>query len=222
MLEFLSQFKFLKHVLPVRLPHPYSECMKQKSTIISMPIINANESKYSDCDEILRTFENWIAEIYNQAGQLEKLPDPQQLPNTVDVDYQADPGQTIGHVVFTEDDPMKEIKIPFSGDQLTRVWFAGAKHLLGGAHTPSDCLEHCAPFKPVMWHCKASLLQYSYSLLYAPESVKEIETLEYFREKYNRKDAKPSKVLDSYEGSKQLFLSTGRAYIQHRNYCKTK
>ena len=92
--------------------------MSKKYNIISMSIINGNEANYSDCVQILRTYETWIAEIYEQAGLLQATPN---IDNPLIPVGPAAPGQINAHTNFTENDPMQEIKIIFAGDHLTRV-----------------------------------------------------------------------------------------------------
>ena len=118
----------MKAVIPEHISHEYSQQMSEKSTIVSLTIINANESKYDDCVKILKTYEKWIAEIYVQAGLLDEI-----LPHTDNPPIPEGPaasGQTNAHRQDIHDDPMRDVKIAFAGDQLTHVRFAGAKDLL--------------------------------------------------------------------------------------------
>ena len=103
-----------------------------------------------------------------------------QNPNLPDPPV-CNPGQPSAHVLSTSNGTMYSMKIPFAGDQLTKVKFAGAKDLLTGAHTPADKFEHCSSFKLIMFYTKASFLQYCYSPLYHPESANQVGTLKYFR-----------------------------------------
>ena len=55
------------------IPHVYSNEMARISTILNLPLLNANEAKYEDCVSILRAYERWIAEIYHKAGILKDV-----------------------------------------------------------------------------------------------------------------------------------------------------
>ena len=46
--EFFTKFKWFKSVIPAHIPHIYGGEMAQKSTIVSLPLLNANEAKYED------------------------------------------------------------------------------------------------------------------------------------------------------------------------------
>lgn len=99
LIQYFPKFKFFERCIPKHIEHNYSEEMSKRSNIISTPIIDANENSYADCVTILRTYEGWIAELYQKAGLLGEIPDVQnpQIPNE-----NASAGQTKAHINFTE------------------------------------------------------------------------------------------------------------------------
>ena len=52
-----------------------------------------------------------------------------------------------------------------------------------------------------------------YNLLYKSRSSREVGTLKFFREKYNRHNVTPEKVSDSCKVTEQFLLQIGKAYI---------
>lgn len=56
-------------------------------------------------------------------------------------------------------------------------------------------------------------MQLVFDHLYKAESLREVGTLKYFRERVNRKNVTPDKVTKSFEGTEDFFVSVGTAYI---------
>ena len=177
--EFLPCLEFMKPLLPVHIPHQFSAEMSEKSHIVSMPIIDADEKDYNDVVKILR-----------QYGVIDEMP---KIGNAELPGVTSRPGQPGAHHVDLRSKTISN-KIMMSGDQLTRKMFAGAKDLLSGTHSEADRFEHVSPFGIAMWHCKASFLQFIYNRLCDSRSSDEIGTLWSFREKYNRRNVTPHKV----------------------------
>ena len=71
---FCRRFQFLEDVVPVHIKHRFTSEMAQRSTVILLPILNADEKKYDDCVvAILRAYENWIYKVYKKAGSLNQV-----------------------------------------------------------------------------------------------------------------------------------------------------
>ena len=76
LIEHFPALKPFANVYPTHVQHEFSEFTKKKSEIVTMPIIDADESKYQDCVKILRTYEKWIWQLHRKAGIVtEEMPD---------------------------------------------------------------------------------------------------------------------------------------------------
>ena len=78
------------------------------------------------------------------------------------------PDQPASHIPPTSsgEDPLRGVRVPCFGDQLTRVRLAGAKDLRAGCHTARQRLDHLYPFCIVDWHTKRSYLKVTCMNLY--------------------------------------------------------
>ena len=156
--EFSPALNFLANLLPKHISHEYSELMKQKSDIITMPILMKDEKKYADFVDVMDTLETWIHDTYTKA---KNLPLPVRAPPPPQIFAPARPDQPASHSPPEQnlEDPLCGVKVPCIGDQLTRIRFAGAKDLRAGAQTNKDRLDHLYPFRIAAWHTKRSFLK---------------------------------------------------------------
>lgn len=82
-----------------------------------MPLQFQLEKKYADAVDILCFYENTLEDIYSKAGKI-NVPESavQAMPSGSPEVLQSAPDQ----------DYMKDVCVPFGGDQLTRVRFTWA------------------------------------------------------------------------------------------------
>lgn len=131
--------------------------MAQKSTIISLTMQLKDEKKYDDVVDVLCFYENTLEEIYIKAGII-------NVPANAVQAMPSAPDQPGAHTNINDaEDNMKDVCVPFGGDQLRRVpvRFAGAKDILKGCHTAKDRFDHCSPFVVEPFHTEISFLQVS-------------------------------------------------------------
>ena len=138
----------------------HSKEMSTKYEVLTMPVLMKDEKKYSDCVDVLDQLEHWTQEIYSAAGLCSsKLESSDETIPPIGTTSRPD--QPASHVppARSESDPLRGVKIPCFGDQLTRVRFAGAKDLRAGCHSAKQRLDHLYPFCIVDWHTKRSFLK---------------------------------------------------------------
>ena len=154
-------FDMFKQYMPQVTACSYASEMATKSEVLTMPVLMKDEKKYSECVEVLDQFEMWTKEIYSSAGLCSSESDENAEVTTPVVSGSSRPDQPASHAPPTpsENDPLKGVKIPCYGDQLTRVRFAGAKDLRAGCHAAKQRFDHIYPFCIVDWHTKRSYLK---------------------------------------------------------------
>ena len=119
------------------------------------------ERKYDDVVDILCSYENTLEDMFEKAGLIKVPEGTKAAASGVSLSGAASrPGQPGAHRRnYGDNDHMKDVEVPFGGDQLTRQRFAGAKDLRRGCHTAKDRFEHCSPFTIEMFHTKMAFVQ---------------------------------------------------------------
>ncbi len=167
LIEHFPEFSTLKLYVSeeLSLRHEHSAAMEGKSEIMTLPVLMKDEKKYSDCVDVLDQLEVWTHEIYEASGLCRN---PQASSDADDlVEVATRPDQPRAHIPPTssDEDPLKGVKIPCFGDELTRVRLAGARDLRSGCHSAKQRLDHLYPYRIVGWHTKRSFLKV-YNLVY--------------------------------------------------------
>ena len=164
--EHFKAFEMFKHYVPQVTTCSYAPEMATKSEVLTMPVLVKDEKKYSEYVDVLDQLEKWTKEIYSCAGLCLSESDQNDDATTPTISGSSRPDQPASHVPPkpSENDPLKGVKIPCYGDQLTRVRFAGAKDIRAGCHAPEQRFDHIYPFCIVDWHTKRSYLKVLYSV----------------------------------------------------------
>lgn len=161
LVKHIRSLSFLKSIIPGHIASKYPKEMAQKSTIVPLAIQFKQEKKYDDVVDILCSYENTLEDIYSKAGVID-VPESSK-PATTDgtlAGATSRPSQPGAHFrQADEQHHMKDVSVPFGGDELTRVRFAGAKDLRRGCHTAKDRFDHCSPFTIEMFHTKMAFVQ---------------------------------------------------------------
>ena len=157
----IPEMSFMSSIIPQHISHEYQKEMASKSTIVPLCMQLKDEKKYDDVVDILDYYEQEIEDIYAKAGVITKPDNANERPKPGSIaGLSSAPDQPRAHFNTADDsDHMKEISVPFGGDQMTRVRFAGAKDLRSGAHTAKERLDHCSPFFSAPFHTKMSFVQ---------------------------------------------------------------
>ena len=136
----------------------YARKMATKSEVLRMPVLMKDEKKYSECVDVLDQLEKWTKKFILMQDFVYQS-DQNDDATTPTISGSSQPDQPASHVPPrpSDNDPLKDIKIPCYGDQLTRVRFAGAKDLHAGCHAPEQRFNHIYPFCIVNWHKKKKI-----------------------------------------------------------------
>lgn len=162
LLQHIPSLAFLKSIIPQHIKHKYYNEMSRKSTIVPLPMQFKDKKRYEDIVDILDFYEQEIDDIYSKAGKIQKPNPPvkELRQSTATLPHAAGPDQPCGNFNQADDeDHMKGISVPFGGDQMTRVRFAGGKDLRSGAHTAKERFDHVCPFVSELFHTKMAYLQ---------------------------------------------------------------